>query len=183
MRAFIALELPELDRAVRWPRPPERHLTLRFLGEVPESALAGLEAALHRTALSVAPFELSLRGGGAFPDPERPRVAWVGIGEGAEPLARLERALTAELASAGVPPAPPPFGPHGPVLRVRSPADRAAAGRLLADLVDRTVGRLHVEEAVLFESQLAPGAPARHRPRARVRLAAGPAPAPPGPPG
>lgn len=100
MRAFIAVDLPEVIKAAiseqqhalrralstlqgsnddaKWTRPEGIHLTLKFLGEISEArvtqvtdALAGLE--------SFEPFALQLKGFGFFPDARRPRVLWVGV--------------------------------------------------------------------------------------------------------
>ena len=66
-------ELREKLDGVRWSRPETLHLTLRFFGDIP---LESLEKAA-KVMLSVdgfgGPFELSLKGLGAFPSPTRPR--------------------------------------------------------------------------------------------------------------
>jgi 2'-5' RNA ligase len=107
-RLFVAVDLPEplrvqvsgLCRGVagaRWSRPEQLHVTLRFLGFVPEESLEPVRerlAGVHRP-----PFALGLRGVGVFPPPgaRKPaRVLWVGL-EPDEPLRSLKQAVDAAL--------------------------------------------------------------------------------------
>src|SRR5712671_573369 len=93
MRLFIALEIPSAVREnlaellkslrsmspqTRWVRPENLHVTLKFIGEVPETRLVGIREALAgvRSNQSVA---LDFRGLGFFPNEKHPRVFWAGI--------------------------------------------------------------------------------------------------------
>ncbi|MBI4361813.1 MAG: RNA 2',3'-cyclic phosphodiesterase, partial [Euryarchaeota archaeon] len=89
VRAFLAVEIPPDLRASLWglsaglERLPVKrveaeniHITLKFLGELPEERLARVEETL--VSLSLPTFEARLEGVGAFPTPRRPRVVWVG---------------------------------------------------------------------------------------------------------
>ena len=92
MRLFIAIDLPEdirsalaeLERdlkpisdSVRWVAPDSVHLTLKFIGETPESRVEEIDAAL--AALSWKPFMVLVRGIGFFPGKRSPRVLWAGL--------------------------------------------------------------------------------------------------------
>ena len=73
--------------------PPDNwHITLKFLGEVPEEKMKRIEAALSE--VSFAPFAVSLSGGGAFPNNDYPRAIWVG-GESQECIALAEKVESA----------------------------------------------------------------------------------------
>ena len=63
-------------------------------------------------ARAVAPFEVHLSGGGAFPSLARPRSLWVGVREGADRLANLADALTAAAGECGLFLDTRPFAPH-----------------------------------------------------------------------
>ena len=101
MRLFLALNLPpELRDAVHeaaaplreaapslaWTAADKLHLTVKFLGECADEAVSPLAAALAPVAERHAPALLELRGVGAFPRLQRPRVYWVGV----RPDPRLE---------------------------------------------------------------------------------------------
>lgn len=93
MRMFLALRAPqeEVDRLddfldVRrdagpfsWTSAEQFHLTLAFLPDVPEYRIDDVIGAVGAAATRREKFDLCLGGGGAFPDPARARVLWVGL--------------------------------------------------------------------------------------------------------
>lgn len=113
MRLFVSIEPPAdalaaLDaelgptRAVaphglRWTRPEQWHLTLAFLGEVPDADVPALTESLA-AVVGDAPISLRLAGGGCFGD----RVLWVGLAGDVHALRTLAEAAGAAARSAGV---------------------------------------------------------------------------------
>lgn len=141
MRLFVAFDLPpavtrriaafataqkDLLPAARWVPPENVHLTLAFLGEVEQSRLPSLVAALGSAFAAHPPVRLAVVGGGCFP-PRRPaRVAWLGI-EAEPPLGPLHAAVARGVESAlGLPPEKRPFHPHLTLARPRKPWPRGA---------------------------------------------------------
>jgi 2'-5' RNA ligase len=92
---------------LRWSRPEQRHITVKFFGPVPDvDALAAFVADAVRAR---EPFTLTLGGGGAFPNARRASVLWVGVRQGsdaltalAEPFVEDERRFRAHLTLARV---------------------------------------------------------------------------------
>ncbi|HET9425986.1 MAG TPA: RNA 2',3'-cyclic phosphodiesterase, partial [Gemmatimonadaceae bacterium] len=82
--ATVALR--EAHRGVAWVAEPKIHLTLKFLGVVPEAAVDPLSDAMVEVARTHAPPLVHLQTVGAFPDLRRPRVVWLGV----DPEPRLE---------------------------------------------------------------------------------------------
>lgn len=77
----------------RWVKPHQLHITLRFMGQTPDAALADIRERLAR--VHAPDFELGLRGAGVFPDgtnSKRARVLWLGL-DPAEPLVHLKREI------------------------------------------------------------------------------------------
>ncbi|RCV54884.1 RNA 2',3'-cyclic phosphodiesterase [Marinitenerispora sediminis] len=153
MRLFVALTPPataldELHRAVaaarghraaprgvRWTPREEWHLTLLFLGEVPDPEVPALRARLAREAAAHPAMELALRGAGTFPaDSERARVLWAGVEGDTEALTHLAGALHSAAAAHGVPVEPRPYVPHVTLARTRGPHDLSGPRDVLADL-------------------------------------------------
>jgi 2'-5' RNA ligase len=67
------------QRAVRWTRPTQFHLTILFLGNVPSAEIANLEVTANEVMASFKELPvLTLSGIGSFPAFHRPRVLWVG---------------------------------------------------------------------------------------------------------
>src|SRR5262245_63960024 len=108
IRTFIAVDLDKtvrdrtvalqeaLARAgteVKWVEPENLHVTLLFLGEVDDRDLSAVCRAVADCAQKQAPFPMSVETAGCFPSPRRPRVLWVGVGEGTQPLCALHDAL------------------------------------------------------------------------------------------
>jgi 2'-5' RNA ligase len=170
IRAFIALPLPtdlwaaiqdvtnalqRLPLRLRWVQPHQAHLTLKFLGDMPEAAIAPLGLALERALSGQAPFTLAVRALGCFPHPARPRVVWMGINDAAQVLTRLHQRLEAELQPFGLMPDEHPFHPHWTLARV--PPQRHSTDHLtplLRAYQDRAFGEIAVTQIQLFQSQL-----------------------------
>lgn len=172
IRAFIAIELPNDVRhalgdvaaalaegvprsAVRWVRPAQMHLTLRFLGDTPADRLPAIQAAMDGVAGQHAPFALRLTEAGGFPNARRPRVVWVGLGGEEAALLSLVAVLNGALLPLGWPPEDRPFRAHLTLGRVKD--ERAAQGlnwSVAVPPLPVPVAALH-----LIESQLRPDGP------------------------
>ncbi len=133
MRLFIAVNLqPTARKAIAriMGNPAERngvlrivpsqnlHITLQFLGELALDEANLLTPVLQRAASDLAPFEIDFRGMGAFPSRRRPRIIWVGVGEGASPLMELAARVRQSMKTLGDK-GEKPFTPHVTVARVR----------------------------------------------------------------
>lgn len=105
-------------QAAKWYAPEEYHVTLKFLGDLPDSAQPELIASALLVAALTAPFEVGLTGTGAFPSLARPRVIWAGV-RAAPPLTALAARLEDALAAGGYPPDRRPSRPHVTVARCR----------------------------------------------------------------
>ncbi len=115
MRTFIAIFPPpeireslleaarglSAEQNIRWSRPENVHLTLKFLGEVPEENLDGVRGVLGRICERRGPFEAAISGFGAFPSSRKARVVWADITEGRDALRALAEDLEGSLASLG----------------------------------------------------------------------------------
>src|SRR5512140_1138341 len=128
LRSFIAVEIPpqiqspiaqslaSLQKAlprplIRWVAAQNVHLTLKFLGDVSPANLERIADALKLEAAAHTRFSMSVSGIGAFPNPRRARVLWIGLN--APPsLASLQRSVEAVAASLGYAVEDRPFSPH-----------------------------------------------------------------------
>ena len=166
MRTFVAVFPPPEIRAaaiagaretvrrlgdrVRWIKPENVHLTLKFLGDVREEALGTLCASLEEICARHAPFDVELVGLGAFPSARRARILWVGVGAGSDQLRALAADLDAAFASLGFEREKRSYAPHMTLGRVRG---RPASFDLPSDAKD--LG-FRVRRVELVESTLAP---------------------------
>lgn len=171
VRAFIGVPLPEeyqqrlealavwrerLSSRTSWTRPGNWHVTLKFLGDVNESLLPNLEAALR--SVPVPSFSFRAGGGGVFPPSGRPRVVWVGVKDGRDELEQLAADIESAVVPLGFTPEDRPFRPHLTVCRVRK-AERDDWSALLGELEAQSWPEVPVEGFVLWKSRLRPQGP------------------------
>lgn len=159
-----------MARDVAWVARDNVHLTLKFLGGVETSRLDAVVGALAGVAAGCRPFDLTVRGLGAFPSPARPRVLWAGTGEGAAPAAMLARRVDDALVALGFAPEPRAFAAHVTLGRVRAPRSNPRLAEALAG--GATFGRQRVDRLTLMRSELSRGG-ARHSELATAPLTAG----------
>lgn len=168
MRLFTALELSgaahdELARVQAWLQPRVRykrwqplhqaHVTLHFLGEVPEAELPAIQAACEAAAAGHGPFSLSLAELGAFPNPRKASVLWVGLGGDRDALAALQADGKARLQAAGVTLEDRAYAPH--LTLAREPLERVD-WEAVTDGLAVAPCPWTVESFTLFQSQLTP---------------------------
>jgi 2'-5' RNA ligase len=184
LRAFIAInitpetiakigeavaELKGSLAAVRWVNPGNIHLTLKFLGDIDDSQVESIEAALARQLQPFPRFTIHAKGLGVFPGTRRPRVLWVGLDQ--PRLVELAATVEAALVPLGFAPEQRGFQPHLTIGRFRQFNDTA---KQLAEELERwknyPFGVSEVDEVTLFQSVLRPGG-ALHTPLKVIALA------------
>lgn len=184
IRTFIALDLPpnvrtslegfvrelkKADAPVAWVKSDRIHLTLKFLGDVPEERIPDIREAMERVAASTRPLTLGVAGCGAFPTMKEMRVVWVGLRSGNEPLARLARRIEEILAPLGFKREGRPFKPHLTLGRVKGRQHLKALQEVLLANQGFAAEDFDVTEVVLYKSDLRPDG-ARYTPLYRAVL-------------
>jgi 2'-5' RNA ligase len=172
IRAFLAIDPPEeilreigriqerLQRMirgeVRWVRPEAIHLTLKFFGDIPESAVASIAAVVEEAAAAEAPLTLSIGGTGVFPDQRRPRVLWLGMDGDVPRLLRIQQELEGGLRKVGFPAEERPFRPHLTLARIKSPRGLTGLERALEKGEGYAAGEFSAAGIGLIRSELTP---------------------------
>ena len=174
MRAFIAIEMsPEiraelaermasLRRAagsVKWVEPHNIHMTLKFLGSVPDDLVPKMIERVRECCAATTPCDLELKGAGAFPNIGKPRVIFVDAKEDPAVLADLARRLDEAMCEFGVEPEERGFKTHITLGRVRVPRPAPELAEQLRGLRDVAFGRARIAEAVFMKSDLTPRGP------------------------
>jgi 2'-5' RNA ligase len=169
MRLFVALEIPSevrenlsamveklraISKEPRWGRPENLHVTLKFLGEVPETKLDALRTALEQIR-SEQPVTLEFRGVGFFPNEKHPRVFWAGI-EASTNLMRLAGDIEGALEKLGIPREQRLFSPHLTLARFERPGVPEKLRSAIAEGTQREFGTLRTNEFHLIQSKLKP---------------------------
>ena len=97
------VEAAGLAASLRWSRPAQLHLTLRFLGECTRQQQANLTPRLAELAAGTSPLVLEAGALGAFPNWRQPSVIWLGITERHAKLSSLQQAVEEAVRAAGLP--------------------------------------------------------------------------------
>jgi 2'-5' RNA ligase len=169
VRLFVALEIPTAVREslatlinslravssqLRWVRPENLHVTLKFIGKWPPEKLDGLRNAFAAIRLD-APVALDFRGLGFFPNEKRPRVFWAGI-QASPNLITLATEIDRATEELGIPREQRPFSPHLTLARFEPPSLPEKLRAAIQENAGRGFGSLHTNQFHLIESKLKP---------------------------
>ena len=180
MRCFIAIDIGEENEAglgdlqseldgrakdagvrkgdVKWVRAADIHLTLKFLGEVRDSAVVEICNIVSDVAGRCESFELDFESVGCFGG-RSAKILWVGTGDGAENLVRLQKDIDRQLALADWPEERRAFAGHLTLCRVRNSRAGVKLVTIIEDYKDFKLGVTLVDSVTVYESQLTPKGP------------------------
>ena len=175
-RVFFALDIDEATRGrivsaadnlhslpgrITWTKPRNLHVTMNFLGNVPDESIAELCDLAEGVVAGLALGEVTFTIGPlvCFPPHKRTRMIWAPVGEGIEVLASLHAALNQALAAGGWRSETRPFKGHVTVARNKSADVEAAVRQLPGD----ELGRVVATELTLYHSVPSPGGPTYSR--------------------
>jgi 2'-5' RNA ligase len=163
-------ERAKLHVSARWVPTSNLHITLWFIGEVDEARSARIREVME-APFAVPPFTLQAAGLGAFPPSGPPRVFWVGVTAGGEPLRALHAQVESRLTPLGFEPERRAYSAHLTIARVKDVPRGAAPGirRILADM-HADAGATDISVVTLFRSRLSPKG-STYEPLLRVPLA------------
>ena len=173
LRLFIAIPIPEPVRdeiirvqrelqplvppnVVRWTRPDQFHLTLRFLGDVPADGVEDLKQSVNAVCRIVRPLSLRAEGVGFFPNPRSPRVIWVGIKDRAGRLVDLQKQIETAVGPFSPEPGEKNFTGHVTLGRLKNPrpTDTRDLAARAQSLEKRLFGEWTAHEIEIIRSEL-----------------------------
>jgi 2'-5' RNA ligase len=174
VRLFVALEIPAAVRdnlaaqinelrdlraplaakRLRWVRPENLHVTLKFIGEVEAAKLDGIRSALTAIGLD-APVGLDFRGLGFFPDEKYPRVLWVGLHASGN-LPVLASDIDRTLEGQGIARDERAFAPHLTLARFEPRGLHERLRIAIQKNSEREFGAFEAREFHLIQSKLKP---------------------------
>ena len=164
-RLFVAIDLPDETKEQilslreddlppgRWARRDALHLTLHFIGDVPEAVAWAYQRAL--ATVDAPAFGLQIQGVGQFPINDRPRVIWAGVQNRPE-LRALHEAVGSALEREGFRRERRRFHPHITLMRFKKPIRRGLASKWLNAHIDFYAKPFRVAQFTLYDSDLQP---------------------------
>ena len=175
VRAFIALPLPETTtrqlgqfisdlkaqspRGMHWVDVKNIHLTLVFLGDTPQEKIAQLATLLADIASCLDAPVVHFTALGAFPDPKKMRVFWLGLGS-PPALIEVQRQVNLACRQCGLPSEERRYVPHLTLARIPDTfpqTEMTQAAGLLNQSVPLTKSPFLLNQMVIFKSNLQPG--------------------------
>ncbi len=172
VRLFVALVFPEETKAalgdlisdlkprgqgIKWVEPKNIHLTLKFIGEIPERKVEPIKQALGEVLAGKGKIEGRITGCGGFPNLARPRVLWVGL-EGGDPAVEMAKEINHKLIPIGVKSEKKRLSPHLTLGRIKKPSDLSELTSYMEDL-KFDGGSVILDTVALVKSTLTPGGP------------------------
>ncbi len=167
MRLFVAVDLDECKDLVievqkqlvatglRISFPSSFHVTLQFLGEVPESQVPSIISALE--TVKYKSFTLTMMEIGCFPSKNDPAIVWLGL----QPSIGLDKLKNAvDSALKWKKPDDHPFVPHITIGRIRQlgNAEQIVFSRLI-EKVSIPSQKIQVDKFHVYKSDLSTGKP------------------------
>jgi len=143
-------KVEETQNIVKTVEVENMHLTLRFLGELPQPAVKRIMDGLK--SLNFKPFKIEFKGLGVFPNIGYVRVVWVGVGEGVDKLEELHGKVNGILKKLGF--GGEEFSPHLTIARVKAVKNKPGLVRLLDEYRDTSFGYMDVSSVRLKRSTL-----------------------------
>jgi 2'-5' RNA ligase len=175
IRTFIAVELsPNVksraakliddlrgaDADVNWVQAQQMHLTLKFLGDVPDTETPDVCRVVEKVAAAHEPFEIMFRGLGAFPNAQHPRTLWIALADGGQELKSLQAAIDEALKTElGYAKEQRGFHPHLTIGRVKHEPPGGELERLIEQHAEFEADLAVVDEVVTFASFPGPKGP------------------------
>jgi 2'-5' RNA ligase len=173
MRIFVGIKLDDrvqkeiesflkpfkkISSPLRWVKPGNVHLTLKFIGEVSDDQYSHIERRLSDTEFAAGPIELKLSGCGKFGKGDSLNIFWIGV-DPDPTLTEIYDRIETSLAKAGIEKENRPFKPHLTVGRNKKNVNFKSFFRLMEENNDRLVSQFTVSHFQVFKSQLRPEGP------------------------
>lgn len=168
MRIFIGINFSdstreEIERSlkpfkkiatpIKWVKPENVHLTLKFIGEVSPEKYSQIEEVFTNNDFNVGAFDLEIAGFGKFGRGRELNILWVGI-EKNETIKNLYQRIEDTLAKIGISKEKRPFKAHLTVGRNKKNFNFKPLFELLDKNADVHVTKFRVNAFQVFKSEL-----------------------------
>lgn len=172
IRAFLAIDLDDdlkpkinrivkqfkqIDTRIKYVELMNLHLTLKFFGEIDSEGLKSLENKIANVVSEFKPFNVKIKGCGAFPNNNHIKVIWIGIDEDSI-IKELHDKLDSEFVKLGFD-KDKRFSTHLTIGRMKSAKNKNQVKSVIEKFSDIEIGDMTVNNIVLKKSTLTPSGP------------------------
>jgi len=173
MRIFIGIKLDDtvldslekflepfkkIASPVKWTKRENLHITLKFIGDVPDETYSKIESRLANTDFNTGPVTLKFQGCGKFGKGRDMNIFWVGM-EKDDTLEEMFNRLEYALEKTGIPKESRKFKPHITVARNKKSFNFNAFFQLIDDNRDRLISEFAITRFQVYKSDLTPEGP------------------------
>ena len=155
----LRAKLEDPRGALRWVKPEQFHLTLKFLGDCAEDRLSKLHLTIEEMARSHSSFGLSFEGTGFFKSGSSLKVLWLGVSEGKERVRSLADELNEACSAVGFQREEKPFHPHLTLARSKESFSARTLESIIKQCPIPPLGPILIEKVALIQSVLSPQGP------------------------
>jgi len=167
-RSFIAIDIDEAVRQklvtaqqqlaatggeLKLVEPENIHVTMKFLGDVPDDKIGAVADALRVAVGGAQPFDIAVRGIGVFPNLRYMRVIWADVVDGQDAVIAIQRNIDRELQKLGFPPERD-FVPHLTLARVKTAKRKEQLAASIKEMGNMEFGITRAQAVELKQSTL-----------------------------
>ena len=153
----IIRQLKQTDAKIKYVELHNLHLTLKFFGDIDTNGLDLLENAIANVLADFNPFNIKIKGCGAFPNTSHIKVIWVGIDEDSI-IRQLHDMLDMEFVKLGFD-KDRRFSTHLTIGRMKSPKNKNKVKSIIEEFEEVEIGEMEVSKISLKKSTLTPSGP------------------------
>ena len=106
---------------INWVKNKQLHLTVKYLGNTPETSFNKIIDSLNSITKDINPFEVFIKGTGCFPSVKRPKVLWMGVYGDLDSLSNLFLKVEKSLESLGFSVDNQEYFPHITIAKIKYP--------------------------------------------------------------
>jgi 2'-5' RNA ligase len=173
MRIFIGIKLKnsvldniekflkpfkKIASPLKWTNHENLHITLKFIGEIPEEKYQQIEQLLSSADLNTGTIDLKISGCGKFGPGRDLNIFWIGL-EKNEKLEDLFNRIESTLKKAAIPKDDRKFKPHLTVARNKRTFNFKSFFDLIEEHKEKIIAEQTVTHFQVFESKLMPEGP------------------------
>jgi len=170
IRSFLAFDIPTdvqqklgrliadfatKEQEVRWLKPSDLHVTMKFFGDVEEDLLlGGISEAIAGVTEAAVPASIDCQGVGVFPNWKYPRIIWAGFIGDTEPVLSLKEKLDSALSGFPLKPDQRQFRLHLTVGRAKEIKGTSRLVQLINGLGPVEFGKVRIDHLTIYKSVL-----------------------------
>ncbi|MBN1870704.1 MAG: RNA 2',3'-cyclic phosphodiesterase [Candidatus Omnitrophica bacterium] len=146
--------LKKHDCSIKWVKPENIHLTLKFLGDVELEKIDTIKQKLESLFKGIGPVKLEMTQLDAFPSINHPKILWIGLKDDEQKISRQVSVLEDELGKLGFKKEERPFSPHVTIGRIRSPRNIQALSEAMSEYSFPAGLKQVIDCIILYKSTL-----------------------------